>query len=79
MRFIMNEMTQGFIRNINFLLEKEYNPRNFSRYSFSFSLDHRIEDSKLEYIVDYIGGMDVGPKFELTKDELIDFINKNLL
>jgi len=79
MRFIMNEMTQEFIRNINFLIENEYNPRDVARYSFLFSLDHRIEDRKLEYAVDYIGGMDAGPEFELTKEELIEFINKNLL
>lgn len=30
----MNELTQEFIRNINFLLENGYNPRDVARYSF---------------------------------------------
>ncbi|MBJ9295404.1 hypothetical protein GHT40_13995 [Citrobacter werkmanii] len=75
----MNELTQEFIRNINLLLENGYNPREVARYSFLFSLDHRIEDEKLEYVVDYIGGMDAGPEFQLTKEELLDFIKQNLL
>ncbi|MEX9251781.1 hypothetical protein [Pseudenterobacter timonensis] len=75
----MNELTQEFIRSINFLLENDYNPRDVARYSFLFSLDHRIEDEKLEYVVDYIGGMDAGPEFELTKEELLEFIKQNLL
>ncbi|AID27286.1 hypothetical protein DUQ00_22775 [Salmonella bongori] len=75
----MNELTQEFIRNINILLENGYNPRDVARYAFLFSLDHKIEDRKLEYVVDYIGGMDAGPEFELTREELFEFIKQNLL
>ncbi|WP_336853165.1 hypothetical protein [Pseudescherichia vulneris] len=75
----MSELAQQFINNINLLIENGYNPRDVARYAFLFSLDHKIEDEKLEYIVDYIGGMDAGPEFELTKEELIKFIEENLL
>lgn len=74
----MNELTQNFIDGISILLKEEYNPRIIARYAFEFSLDYRIEDSALEYVVDYIGGMDAGPEFELTKEELLEFIEQNL-
>lgn len=70
--------TKKFIDGINILLKEEYNPRVIARYAYTFSLDHRIEDKKLEYVVDYISGMDASPEFELTKEELLKFIEQHI-
>ncbi|WP_318390920.1 hypothetical protein [Enterobacter sp.] len=72
----MNELTQKFIDGINYLIEKEYDPRAIARYAFS--LDNRINDKQLKYVVYYIRSMDAGPEFELTKKELLEFISQNI-
>ncbi|WP_318364747.1 hypothetical protein [Enterobacter sp.] len=74
----MNELTQKFINEINYLVEKEYDPRVIARYAYEFSLDNIINDKQLKYVVYYIRSMDAGPEFELTKEELLEFINQNI-
>jgi len=74
----MNELTQKFIDGINYLVEKEYDPRAIARYAYAFSLDNRINDNQLKYVFYYIRSMDAGPEFELTKKELLEFISQNI-
>lgn len=74
----MNQLAQKFINGINYLIEKEYDPRAIARYAYEFSLDNRINGKQLKYVVYYIRSMDAGPEFELTKEELLGFINQNI-
>lgn len=50
-----------------------------ANYAFEFYLDHRITDAKLAYVIDYLSGIDASPEFEMDKDDVISFINSNLL
>ncbi|PWC11812.1 hypothetical protein B4923_13405 [Brenneria roseae subsp. americana] len=72
------DLKRLFLDGLNFLLKEDYQPSNIARYAYTFYLDYDIDDEKLEYVVDYLKGMEAGPEFELTKDELNEFIKTNL-
>ncbi|MBD2786387.1 hypothetical protein ID858_17535 [Xenorhabdus sp. DI] len=74
----MEELTRIFINGLNRTLLENYTPSNIARYAYEFYLDYDINDEKLRYVVDYLKGMDAGPEFELSKEEVISFIQDNL-
>ncbi|KAA8993526.1 hypothetical protein FJU30_26635 [Affinibrenneria salicis] len=74
----MKNLRKYFLYGLNYLLQEDYYPVCIARYAYAFYLDYDISDEKLEYVVDYLKGMDAGPEFELTKDELNEFIKTNL-
>lgn len=74
----MSELAQKFISGINYLVDKKYDPRVVARYAYEFSLDNKINDKQLKYVVYYIRSMDAGPEFELTRAELLEFIKQNI-
>ncbi|MBA5206432.1 MULTISPECIES: hypothetical protein [Pectobacteriaceae] len=72
------DLKRLFLDGLYFLLKEGYQPSNIARYAYEFYLDYDIDDEKLEYVVDYLKGMDAGPEFELTEYELNEFIKTNL-
>ncbi|WP_409161750.1 hypothetical protein [Pectobacterium sp. B2J-2] len=72
------DLKRLFLDGLDFLLKQGYQPSSIARYSYEFYLDYDIDDEKLEYVVGYLKGMDAGPEFELTEDELNEFIKNNL-
>ncbi len=75
----MKELTAKFLNGINYLMKDSYEPSKVARFALEFYLDYQIEDEKLAYVVDYLRGIDAGPEFELTRDELDEFIRDNLI
>ncbi|MFE8146339.1 hypothetical protein RBA69_03705 [Brenneria goodwinii] len=74
----MSKLTKIFLNGLNQILKEHYDPAVVARYAYEFYLDNDIEDTNLEYVVDYVKGMDAGPEFELTEKELLTFIKNNL-
>lgn len=72
------DLKKQFIDGLKFLLQGDYKSSCVARYAYEFYLDYDIDDKKLEYVVNYLKGMDAGPEFELTKDELDTFIQDHL-
>lgn len=75
----MKELTTKFLNGINYLINDNYDPSKVARFALEFYLDYQIEDEKLAYVVGYLRGIDAGPEFELTRDELDEFIRDNLI
>nr|WP_310617147.1 hypothetical protein [Pantoea cypripedii] len=73
----MQELTKSFLDGLDRLLHDHYEPSIVARYAYEFYLDNDIEDKKLEYVVDYLKGMDAAPEFELTESEFRTFIKDN--
>jgi len=75
----MSDTKHRFLKGLSLLIENEgYSAEKISRYVFEFSLDYRIDDSKLNFVIDFLKGMDAGPEFELSEEEFWDFIANNI-
>lgn len=75
----MHDLRLLFLNGLFYLLDNNYTASNVANYAFEFYLDHRITDAKLAYVIDYLSGIDASPEFEMDKDDVISFINSNLL
>ncbi|HGM6860479.1 hypothetical protein [Serratia rubidaea] len=74
----MNKTRVLFLKGLYCLLDDDYSSSKVAEYAYEFYLDHDIPDKELSYVVDYLKGIDAGPEFEMSKDEVISFINLNL-
>ncbi|KKI46913.1 hypothetical protein XK97_11460 [Obesumbacterium proteus] len=74
----MNQLRKDFITGLNERIRHNYTPSIVARYALEFYLDHDVVDSKLEYVINYLRGIDAGPQFELSKKEVIHFIENEL-
>ncbi|CAI2536188.1 hypothetical protein V2T44_24035 [Serratia ficaria] len=74
----MNETRALFLKGLNCLLDDNYSSSKVAGYAYRFYLDYDIPDEELSYVVDYLKGIDAGPEFEMSKDEVISFIKLNL-
>ncbi len=75
----MSDMKAQFLNGLHFLIMVEgYTPDKVARYAYEFYLDHSFDDPRLEYVVNYLKGMDAGPEFEFSEAELKDFLGKEL-
>ncbi|SCM51845.1 hypothetical protein, partial [Hafnia alvei] len=70
----MNQLRKDFITGLEERVRDNYTPSIVARYALEFYLDHDFTDSKLEYVINYLRGIDAGPQFELSKKEVINFI-----
>ncbi|WP_279205109.1 hypothetical protein [Obesumbacterium proteus] len=74
----MNQLRKDFITGLSERIRHNYTSSIVARYALEFYLDHDIVDTKLEYVIDYLMGIDAGPQFELSKKEVIHFIDNKL-
>ncbi|QIP54912.1 hypothetical protein EYY95_18610 [Hafnia alvei] len=74
----MNQLRKDFIAGLSERIRHSYTPSIVARYALEFYLDHDVVDSKLEYVINYLRGIDAGPQFELSKKEVIHFIENEL-
>jgi len=74
----LNQLTTEFLNGINYLLQDNYDPSKVARFALEFYLDHPIEYESLAYVIDFLRGIDAGPEFELSREELNEFIKEHL-
>jgi len=75
----LSDIEKQFLIGLRFLTDSGgYAPEKVARYAYEFFLDNSFDDPRLEYVVNFLKGMDAGPEFELSEAEFRKFLNENL-
>ena len=67
---------------IDFLASREYDPLEFSKYTYTISLDekiHRSDDTQFNDLIYTLSGMDAGEEFTFSKNEALEMLRSYLI